>query len=54
MEGQVELAWRTETLGFAALWFRDVSLRIPSFGDAGQIYDPFVYLGFIAAQTETI
>ena len=54
MEGQVELAQRAEALGFSALWFRDVPLRIPSFGDTGQVYDPFVYLGFIAAQTKSI
>ncbi len=54
MEGQVALARRAETLGFSALWFRDVPLRIPSFGDVGQIYDPWVYLGYIAAQTTSI
>ena len=51
---QVPLARRAEELGFAALWFRDVPLRDPSFGDVGQIFDPWVYLGFIAAQTERI
>ena len=29
-------------------------LRDPSFGDIGQVYDPWVYLGWIAAQTRTI
>jgi luciferase-type oxidoreductase len=33
---------------------RDVPLRDPSFGDIGQVYDPWVYLGWIAAQTRTI
>jgi luciferase-type oxidoreductase len=41
-------------LGFAALWVRDVPLRDPSLGDIGQVYDPWVYLGWIAAQTRTI
>lgn len=54
MEGQVELAQRAEALGYDALWFRDVPLRDPRFGDVGQIYDPWVYLGYIAAQTESI
>ncbi len=54
MSGQVSLAQRAEELGFSALWFRDVPLRDPSFGDVGQVYDPWVYLGFIAAQTERI
>lgn len=54
MQYQVELARRAEQLGFAALWFRDVPLRDPSFGDVGQIYDPWVYLGYIAAHTSRI
>lgn len=28
--------------------------NVPSFGDAGQIYDPFVYLGLLAGQTKRI
>lgn len=51
---QAELARRAEQLGFAALWFRDVPLRDPGFGDVGQIYDPWVYLGYIAAHTSSI
>ena len=43
-----------ESLGFAAVWLRDVPFNVPSFGDAGQTYDPFVYLGFLAGQTERI
>jgi luciferase-type oxidoreductase len=54
MRHQEYLARRAEELGFAALWFRDVPLRDPSFGDIGQVFDPWVYLGWIAAQTRTI
>lgn len=54
MRHQEHLARRAEELGFAALWFRDVPLRDPSFGDIGQVFDPWVYLGWIAAQTRTI
>lgn len=54
MEDQEWLARRAEELGFAALWFRDVPLRDPSFGDVGQVYDPWVYLSWIAAQTNSI
>lgn len=54
MTNQVALARRAEALGFDALWFRDVPLLDPSFGDIGQIYDPWVYLGYIAAQTTRI
>jgi luciferase-type oxidoreductase len=54
MRQQERLAQRAEELGFAALWARDVPLRDPNFGDLGQVYDPWVYLGWIAAQTATI
>lgn len=54
MANQVALARRACELGFAALWFRDVPLLDPRFGDVGQIYDPWTYLGFIAAQTQHI
>jgi luciferase-type oxidoreductase len=54
MRGQVELARRAEQLGFSALWFRDVPLLDPHFGDIGQIYDVWVYLATIAAQTTRI
>lgn len=43
-----------DSLGFAALWLRDVPFNVPSFGDAGQIFDPFVYLGLLSATTSTI
>jgi luciferase-type oxidoreductase len=54
MRDQEWLAHRAEELGFAALWVRDVPLRDPTFGDIGQVYDPWVYLGWIAAQTSKI
>lgn len=43
-----------EQLGFKALWIRDVPLHVPSFGDAGQTFDPFTYLGYLAGQTSEI
>ncbi len=54
MQNQVALIQKAEALGFAAVWCRDVPLLDPTFGDAGQIYDPWVWLGFIAAHTKTI
>lgn len=54
MLDQIELAQQAERLGFAALWARDVPLNDLSFGDLGQIYDPFVWLATIAARTSTI
>jgi luciferase-type oxidoreductase len=54
MRNQEKLARRAEELGYAALWVRDVPMRDPGFGDVGQIYDPWVYLGWIGAQTTRI
>ena len=54
MKDQVALAQRAEAYGFKALWFRDVPLHVPSFGDAGQVYDPWVYMSYLAAHTKTI
>lgn len=54
MAGQVELAQYAEQHGFSSLLFRDVPLRDPTFGDNGQIYDVWTYLGYIAGQTKEI
>lgn len=54
MKGHIEAAQLAEELGFSALWLRDVPFNVPSFGDAGQMFDPFVYLGSLAAATTDI
>lgn len=54
MQNQMSLAQQAEQANFAALWFRDVPLRDPSFGDVGQIFDPWVYLGYVVAHTHHI
>ncbi|MFG6102562.1 TIGR03571 family LLM class oxidoreductase [Leptothoe sp. EHU-05/26/07-4] len=54
MARHLERIQLAEELGFSAVWLRDVPFNVPSFGDAGQIYDPFVYLGLLAGQTERI
>jgi luciferase-type oxidoreductase len=54
LEKQMKLAKRAEELNFASLFVRDVPLRDPNFGDVGQMYDPFAYLGYVAANTEKI
>ena len=43
-----------EQLGYKAIWVRDVPMHVPTFGDAGQTYDPFTYLGYLAGQTSKI
>ena len=54
MQRHVERVQLAEQLGFAAVWLRDVPFNVDSFGDAGQIYDQFVYLGLLAGATERI
>ncbi len=50
----VERARLADDLGLASLWLRDVPFNVPSFGDAGQIFDPFVYLGYLSGVTQEI
>lgn len=50
----IERVQLAEALGFSAVWLRDVPFNVPSFRDVGQIFDPFVYLGALAATTSTI
>lgn len=47
LEGQSELAAAADVGGFAALWTRDVPLRDPSFGDLGQVLDPWVWMTYM-------
>ncbi len=47
-----ERARLADRWGFAALWLRDVPLYDPDFGDAGQVFDPFPYLGYLASVTD--
>lgn len=54
MKNQLMLAQLAENAGFTALWVRDVPFLDYSFGDAGQIFDPWVYLTHIAANTKDI
>jgi len=54
MTEHLKRAQLVEQLGFSALWLRDVPFNVPSFGDAGQLFDPFVYLGLLSGKTDTI
>ncbi|WP_394751039.1 LLM class oxidoreductase [Spongiimicrobium salis] len=54
MKGQEQLAQRAEELGFTALWFRDVPFNDPNFGDAGQLFDPWIYMTHIMNHTKEI
>ncbi|MEM8796893.1 MAG: LLM class oxidoreductase [Pseudomonadota bacterium] len=54
MERHIERAKLADDLGFASLWLRDVPFNVPNFGDAGQVFDPFVYLGLLSGATRRI
>jgi luciferase-type oxidoreductase len=54
MQDHVEMAQKADNLGFAALWMRDVPFYDPSYGDVGQVFDPMVYIAYLAAYTSRI
>lgn len=54
MKKHLERVKLVEQLGFKAVWLRDVPFHVPAFGDAGQLFDPFTYLGYLAAHTNDI
>jgi luciferase-type oxidoreductase len=54
LENHQRLARIADDAGFSALWLRDVPFYDPNFGDTGQMLDPMVYLGFLAAHTRKI
>ncbi len=54
MVRHVERIQLAEQLGFLSVWLRDVPFNVPTFGDAGQTFDPFVYLGLLAGKTDRI
>ncbi|MFV0565977.1 MAG: LLM class oxidoreductase [Flavobacteriaceae bacterium] len=54
MQNHLEKAVLAEQLGFKALWVRDIPFFVPSFGDAGQVYEPLSYLSFLAGRTNEI
>ncbi|MDW7694717.1 LLM class oxidoreductase [Flammeovirgaceae bacterium SG7u.111] len=54
MKDHLQRVQQIEELGFKALWVRDIPFNVPSFGDAGQLFDPFTYLGYLAGQTSSI
>jgi len=51
---QISTAKMADSSGFAALYFRDVPLHVPSFGDVGHIYDPWVFMSYVMAHTSRI
>jgi len=54
MHDHAAIARYADEAGFAGVWARDVPMYDPMFGDTGQLYEPFTYLGFFAANTQSI
>lgn len=54
LEEQVKLARKAEELNFASLFVRDSPIYDSNFGDVGFLYDPLMFLTYVAAQTEKI
>ncbi|MFM0295059.1 MULTISPECIES: TIGR03571 family LLM class oxidoreductase [Paraburkholderia] len=54
LAGHAELAKRVDDAGFSAIWLRDVPFYDPNFGDVGQVLDPLIYAGYLAAITRRI
>lgn len=54
LSGQADWVEAIDRHGFAAVWVRDVPLFDPAFGDAGQLFEPFSYLSFLAARTRRV
>lgn len=54
MRGHADIIERVDRSDFASLWVRDVPLADPSFGDVGQVYDPWTSLAWLAARTSRI
>lgn len=54
MRDHISMAQRAESLGVAALWARDIPFFDPAYGDAGQIFEPLIYIAQLAAATRNI
>lgn len=54
MHDHAAIARYADEAGFAGVWARDVPMYDPMFGDTGQLYEPFTYLGFMAANTQRL
>ncbi len=54
VEEQIKLAKIADESDIASLFVRDVPLNDPTFGDVGQMYDPWIFLSHIAAHTSRI
>lgn len=54
LEEQISLATLADKGKFAALYVRDIPLHDRTFGDVGQMFDPWIFLSYLAAKTDHI
>jgi luciferase-type oxidoreductase len=54
MNDHAAMARLAESMGFSALWLRDVPFFDPTYGDVGQIFEPMAYMAHLAAVTKSI
>ncbi|KAB1185403.1 MULTISPECIES: TIGR03571 family LLM class oxidoreductase [Haloferax] len=54
VDEELRLARHAESVGFDALWARDVPTYWPSFGDAGQTFDVWPWLTQVATVTDEL
>ncbi|TYT60353.1 TIGR03571 family LLM class oxidoreductase [Natrialba swarupiae] len=54
VDAEIRLAKHAESVGFDALWARDVPTYWPRFGDAGQTFDTWPWLTHVAANTDDV
>jgi luciferase-type oxidoreductase len=54
MENTVKLARKLEKYRFSTIWLRDVTIQSRKSNDHGQVYDLWIYLTYLAAQTNDI
>ncbi len=54
MKDHLERVCLAEQLGFKAIWIRDIPFNVPTFGDVGQLFEPFSYLAYLAGHTSKI
>ncbi|HEX7867754.1 MAG TPA: LLM class oxidoreductase [Variovorax sp.] len=54
MRNHLAAARHADEAGLSAIWMRDIPFYDPGYGDAGQVFEPLVYLGMLACVTRSI
>ena len=54
MQGHLEAARLADDAGLSAIWMRDIPFFDPAYGDAGQVFEPLVYIAALASVTRRI